>query len=74
MPQPIVDQLGDAGNADGSCGKLTRDMTTRPQMFIGKRFAPLEWFMSGIMKMIVQKDLESTRIFIEQQPKETSVQ
>ncbi|MGI9204462.1 MAG: SRPBCC family protein [Woeseiaceae bacterium] len=51
---------------EGTGSKLTLVMTTRPRTFIGKLMTPVEWLMSGMMKSIVRKDLESTRAFIEQ--------
>jgi uncharacterized membrane protein len=51
---------------EGEASKLTLEMTTRPRTFIGKFLAPVEWLMSGIMKKIVRKDLESTKAYIEQ--------
>lgn len=52
--------------SDGDGSKLTWDMTTKPRTFIGKLMTPLEWLMSGMMKSIVRKDLESTKAYIEQ--------
>ena len=51
---------------DGEGSKLTLDMTTRPRTLIGKLLTPVEWLMSGMMKKIVRKDLESTKAYIEQ--------
>jgi len=45
--------------------RLALEMTTRPRAFIGKLGTPVEWFMSGMMKSIVRKDLESTKAYIE---------
>ncbi len=50
---------------EGDGSKLTLDMTTRPRTFVGKLMTPVEWFMSGMMKKIVLKDLESTKAYIE---------
>ncbi len=45
--------------------RLALEMTTRPRTFIGKLMTPVEWLMSGMMKSIVRKDLESTKAYIE---------
>ena len=50
---------------EGDGSRLTLEMTTKPRTFVGKLMTPLEWLMSGMMKKIVRKDLESTRAYIE---------
>lgn len=52
---------------EGSGSKLTLDMTTKPRTLVGKLMTPIEWFMSGMMRKIVRKDLESTKAYIEKQ-------
>ncbi len=56
---------------EGNGSKLTIDMTTKPRTIIGKLMTPLEWLMSGMMKKIVLKDLESTKTYIEKQGSST---
>lgn len=53
-------------DAEGDGSRLTLELTTRPRTFVGKLLTPLEWLMSGMMKKIVRKDLESTKAYIEQ--------
>ena len=50
---------------EGDGSKLSLDMTTNPRSLTGKLMKPWEWLMSGMMKKIVLKDLESTRAYIE---------
>ena len=51
---------------EGEGSRLTLDMTTKPRSFIGKLLTPVEWLMSAMCKSMVRKDLESTKVFIEQ--------
>ena len=59
---------------EGSGSKLTLDMTTKPRTFVGKLMTPVEWLMSGMMRKIVLKDLESTKAYIERQSSPTRIQ
>ena len=52
---------------EGDGSRLSLDMTTKPRTLFGKLMTPLEWCMSGMMKKIVLKDLESTKAYIEKQ-------
>lgn len=52
---------------EGHGSRLTLDMTTKPRTLFGKLMAPAELLMSGMMKSIVLKDLESTKAYIKSQ-------
>ena len=52
---------------EGNGSKLTMDMTTKPRTLLGKLMTPLELLMSGMMKKIVMKDLETKKAYVESQ-------
>ena len=39
--------------------------TTRPRTFVGKLLTPVETILSGMMRSVVRRDLESTKADIE---------
>lgn len=51
---------------EGEGSRLTLQMTTTPRTLIGKILTPIELLLSSMMKSMVQKDLESTKAYIEQ--------